>query len=366
MNSRIRVDARQAFNEFSDYQRRMLQGAQLLQRIKGEDVQIATAPKTEVFRQDKTVLYHYEPMAKNAVKVPVLIVFGLVGRYTFIDLQEDRSLTRSLLRQGIDLYVVDWGTPTRGDRWLKMEDYIDGYLDACVEHICATHGVPGITLLGICEGGVFTTCYAARHAKRVRNVILTITPIDFHPDTEDSPLHHGLINDWTRSMSPEDVDLLVAANGNLPGDMMSFLFSMMAPMNNLTKYSLGLYDVMDDEAKLMNFLRMEKWLADRPDHAGEAAKQWLKDLYQDNKLVKGEFALGGEIVDLKKIAMPVLNVYAQDDHIVPPKSTQPLQKKVGTKDYTALPLPGGHIGVFVSGKSQGILGKGIADWLKDR
>ena len=82
--------------------------------------------------------------------------------------------------------------------------------------------------------------------------------------------------------------------------------------------------------------------------------------------MKGEFELGGEIVDLKKIAMPVLNVYAQDDHIVPPKSTQPLQKKVGTKDYTALPLPGGHIGVFVSGKSQGILGKGIADWLKAR
>jgi len=187
MNSRIRVDARQAFNEFSEYQRRMLQGAQLLQRIKGDDVQIATAPKTEVFRQDKTVLYHYEPMAKNAVKVPVLIVFGLVGRYTFIDLQEDRSLTRSLLRQGIDLYVVDWGTPTRGDRWLKMEDYIDGYLDACVEHICKEHGVPGITLLGICEGGVFTTCYAARHPKRVRNLILTITPIDFHPDTQDSP-----------------------------------------------------------------------------------------------------------------------------------------------------------------------------------
>jgi polyhydroxyalkanoate synthase len=366
MSSRIKFDPQQAFNEFTEYQRKMVQGAQLLRKTKGEDVQIATAPKNEVFRQDKTVLYHYEPMAKQVVKVPVLIVFGLVGRYTFIDLQDDRSLTRSLLKQGIDLYVVDWGTPTRGDRWLKMEDYIDGYLDACVEHICEQHKVPGITLLGICEGGTFSTCYAARHPKRVRNLILTITPIDFHPEIEGSPLHHGLINNWTRSMSGEDVDVLVEANGNLPGDMMSFLFSMMAPMNNLTKYSLGLYDVMDDEAKLMNFLRMEKWLADRPDHAGEAGKQWLKDLYQENRLIKGEFMLGGEPVDLKKITMPILNVFAQDDHIVPPKSTQPLQKKVGTKDYTALPLPGGHIGVFVSSKSQGILGKSIVDWLKTR
>ena len=75
---------------------------------------------------------------------------------------------------------------------------------------------------------------------------------------------------------------------------------------------------MDDEKKLLNFLRMEKWLADRPDHPGEAAKQWLKDLYQANQLVKGEFQLDGKLVDLKKITMPVLNIFAQEDHIIPP------------------------------------------------
>jgi polyhydroxyalkanoate synthase len=344
----------------------MMHGSQLLQKTRGEDVEIATSPKTEVFRTDKTVLYHYEPIAERKVDIPVLIVFGLVGRYTFIDLQEDRSLTRNLLRQGIDLYVLDWGTPTRGDRWLTLEDYIDGYLNDCIEHICRAHNVPAITLLGICEGGTFSLCYAARQPKRVRNLILTITPVDFQPDIEGAPLHHGLINSWTSSMSSEDVDLLIDANGNLPGDLMSFLFSMMAPMNNLTKYNLGLYDVMDDESKLLNFLRMEKWLADRPDHAGEAGRQWLKNLYQRNELIKGEFKLGGEIVDLGKVSMPVLNVYAQDDHIVPIKSTEALAARVGTHDYTPLPLPGGHIGVFVSGKSQGILGKAIADWLKKR
>jgi polyhydroxyalkanoate synthase len=121
---------------------------------------------------------------------------------------------------------------------------------------------------------------------------------------------------------------------------------------------------MDDEKKLLNFLRMEKWLADRPDHPGEAAKQWLKDLYQDNKLVKGEFRINGRLVDLKKVTMPVLNVFAQEDHIIPPRSSQALKACIGTKVYTELPLPGGHVGVFVSGKSQGILGKNIFSWLK--
>jgi polyhydroxyalkanoate synthase len=121
---------------------------------------------------------------------------------------------------------------------------------------------------------------------------------------------------------------------------------------------------MDDEKKLLNFLRMEKWLADRPDHPGEAAKQWLKDFYQDNLMVKGKLKLGGTTVDLKKIDMPVLNVFAEEDHIIPPKSSQALKTLIGTKNYTELPLPGGHVGVFVSGKSQGILGKNIYAWLK--
>jgi polyhydroxyalkanoate synthase subunit PhaC len=364
---RVKVDPNDAVKEFAEFNRRMQQGRELLDRTRDEDVKIATTPKTEVFRQDKTVLYHYKPVAKKkTVATPVLVVYGLVGRYTMADLQEDRSLVRNLLAQGVDLYVVDWGTPTRSDRWLTLEDYIDGYLGDCVDLIRKHDRIDKVSLLGICEGGVFTICYAARNPGKVKSLVTTITPVDFHAGSKTAPLHHGLIGLWARSMTGEDVDRLVEANGNLPGELMSFVFSMMTPMNALTKYNVGLFDVMDDEKKLVNFLRMEKWLADRPDHPGEAAKQWLKDLYQDNQLVKGRFKLAGEKVDLKKITMPVLNIFAQEDHIVPPKSSQALKGHVGTRDYTELPLPGGHVGVFVSGKSQGILGKSIFAWLKAR
>ena len=364
--SRLQMDPQQAFTEFAEFNRRLIEGRELLARARDADVQIATTPKREVFRQDKTVLYHYEPMAERTVETPVLVAYGLVGRYTMADLQEDRSLIRNMLAQGVDLYAVDWGTPTRTDRWLTLDDYIEGYLNECVEFICRQHNTDSITLLGICEGGVFTICYAALHPERVKHLILTITPVDFHAVPPDGPAHHGLINLWAQSMTPEDIDRLIDANGNLPGALMSFVFSMMTPLNSLTKYNLGLFDVMDDEKKLLNFLRMEKWLADRPDHPGEAAKQWLKDFYKDNKLVKGQIELGGRQVDPANIRMPVLNVFAQDDHIIPPKSSQALGAVVGTKDYTELPLPGGHVGVFVSGKSQGILSKGIVEWLKKR
>jgi polyhydroxyalkanoate synthase len=364
MTTRIKVDPEQAVREFAEFQRKLARGTELLSKVKDRDVKVGSTPKTLVFQTDKVTLHHYKATAKTTINTPVLVTYGLVGRFTMADLQEDRSLIRNLLAQGVDVYVVDWGNPSRGDRWLTLDDYIDGYLDDCVEFIRSERGVDQITLLGICEGGVFTLAYAALHPEKVKNLILTITPVDFHADQDSNRPNHGFINLWTRSMTGEDVDRLIEANGNLPGELMSFVFSMMTPLASLTKYNVGLYDVMDDEAKLLNFLRMEKWLQDRPHHPGEAAKQWLKDLYQENRLVAGTFELNGRTVDLKKLTMPVLNIYALDDHIIPPASSQALKRFVGAKRYSELALPGGHVGVFVSSKSQGIVGKGVVDWLR--
>jgi len=366
MPFRLQLDPAGIVKEFAEISGRLVRGSELLRSVKDQEVEVGTTPKEQVFRIDKTVLYRYDAVTVPTVKTPVLVVYGLVGRYTMADLQEDRSLIRNLLAQGIDLYVVDWGNPTRTDRWLTMDDYVDDYLAACVDHVCEAHGIDQVNLLGICEGGVFTTCYAALHPERVRNLILTITPIDFHADQMEGRPDHGFINLWTRSLDKEDVDRLIEANGNLPGELMSFVFSSMTPLATLTKYNLGMLDVMDDEKKLMNFLRMEKWLQDRPHHPGEAAKQWLGDLYRDNKLVKNQFVLSGRKVELPNITMPVLNIYAENDHIIPPQTSRALGDHVGTDDYTEIGLPGGHVGVFVSGKSQGVLGKGITDWLRER
>jgi len=347
--------------------RKLARGAELLGRVRDADVAIATTPKDEVWRQDKVTLFRYRPLAAQSVRTPVLVVYGLIGRYTMADLQEDRSLVRNLLGLGVDLYVVDWGNPSRADRWLTLDDYIEGYLDECVDAIRARTGASKVSLLGICEGGTFCTAYAALQPDKVSTLTLTITPIDFHADAEgEQRPGFGFINHWVRSLPPADIDRLIEAHGSLPGDFMGAVFSMMTPMRSMLKYNLDMLEMVDDEKKLLNFLRMEKWIADRPDHPGEAAKQWLKDLYQQNKLVRNELELNGRRVDLGAITAPVLNVYAEDDHIVPPSTSRALGPLVGTADYTEMPLPGGHIGVFVGGRSQRLLGPGIVDWLRQR
>lgn len=359
-------DISQVFRNVSDLAGKLASGAQLFKEVRDEDVQIATTPKDEVWRSDKIALYRYRPVQERRLKEPLLIVFSLVGSYTIVDLQEDRSLVRNLLKQGIDVYVIDWGHASRGDQWLTMDDYINGYLHDAITAIRKRDGAEKVNILGICEGGTFSLCYAALHPDTVRSLILVVTPVDFHAKSTDEPIGHGFINLWSQNLKPEDVDQLMAAHGNLPGELMGSIFSSMTPMRTLLKYNLDLLEVASDKSKLMNFLRMEKWIGTRPPHPGELAKQWIKDLYQSNKLVANELQLGEHVVDLKNVTMPVLNVFATDDHIVPTAMTRDVGRHLGTKDYTEFSLPAGHMGIFVSGKTQGTLGSGLAQWLFER
>src|SRR4029453_5590489 len=155
----IDIKPEKALREAMSLAEKIVRGTELFSKLRDDEVRIATTPKDEVWRQDKVTLHHYRPLAEQKVATPVLIVYGLVGRYTMADLQEDRSLVRNLLRLRGDPYSVAGGEPPRADRWVTMDDYIDDYLAGAVAEIGRRHGIDRVSLLGICEGGVFTTCY---------------------------------------------------------------------------------------------------------------------------------------------------------------------------------------------------------------
>jgi polyhydroxyalkanoate synthase len=336
--------------------------SQNLSQLKEGQLEIGVTPKEEVFRVENIILYHYQPVVRQPFSPPLLIVYALVNRPYMVDLQENRSLVKALLAEGIDVYLVDWGYPTRSDRWRTISDYVDGYLDAFVDFIRERHALERINLLSICQGGTLSLCYTALHQEKVQNLVTMVTPVDFH-------IQDGLLNVWsgcTYGPDSMNVDAMVDALGNIPGDFMNFGFLMLKPFQlNVEKY-IGLADILDDEAKLINFLRMEKWIFDSPDQAGETFREFLKDFFQANKLVKGEIVLDGRRVLLSEITLPVLNIYAAEDHLVPPASSQALKKYIGSPDYTELCFPVGHIGMYVSGKVQKDLPPAIANWLKAR
>lgn len=353
--------------EMADETRRMTKAASLLAKIRDADVEIATAPKAEIWRDGKVSLHRYDtPEGVERRTGPVLLAYGLIGRYTMADLQPDRSLVRKLLLLGVDLYVVDWGHPRRADQHLRIDDYVTWFLDDCVEAIRTETEADKVSLLGICEGGTFCAIYAALFPEKIAKLITTITPIDFHADILDPNPGHGFINLWSRNLGTTEIDALLKIHGNLPGMFMGSVFQAITPVRTMTKYNRDLVDAAQDRDKLLNFLRMEKWIADRPDHPGAAARQWLVDLYRDNRLAKGTFEVNGQPVDLSCLKLPILNIFATQDHIIPPPCAQALGVLSGTDDYSEIAVEGGHVGLFVSRKSQGIVGQGIMDWLVAR
>jgi polyhydroxyalkanoate synthase len=265
-------------------------------------------------------------------------------------------VVETFLSRGIDLYMIDWGYPTRKDKFLGFDDHINGYMDTMVDFIRRRHDVEHINLMGICMGGTFCVIYSALHPEKVKNLITTVTPTNFDTDK-------GLLHTWMRGI---DADSLVDTYGNIPGDVMNFGFLLLNPARLMIDKYVGFFEHMDNKPFVENFVRMEKWIFDSPDLPGETFRKFIKDCYQNNLLIQGRLEVGGRRVDLKKIDMPLINFYGKYDHLVPPEACELLTGKVGSKDVTDVCLDTGHIGIYVSSKCQREFAPRIAEWLKER
>ena len=319
------------------------------------DTDIATTPYETVYREDRVKVNYYKPDERR-LKIPLLLVYALINRETMLDLQPGRSVIQNLLNEGIEVYLVQWGYPTRKDKYLTIDDHVNGYMDNVIDFIRQRHSLPKVHLMGICMGGTFSIIYAALNPKKVKNLITTVTPTNFDTDK-------GLLHVWTKEI---DVDRMVDTFGNMPGDLLNIVFLLMNPARLMIDKYVGFMENIDNRQFVENFIRMEKWIFDSPDVPGETFRQFFKDCYQENLLIKGKMEVGGKRVNLKKITMPVLNIYGRYDHLVPPEACEILTAKVGTKDAEDLCLDTGHIGIYVSSKCQKEFSPKIARWLKAR
>lgn len=349
-----RFDPQAAARELVDFAQKFAAGLPTLHAAR--DARPGCSEKEAVWRDGKVTLFRYKPIAKPAGVSPLVISYALVNRPYMMDLQEDRSLIRRLLEEGLDVYLIDWGYPDGADRFTDLDDYINGYLHGALEHVLTSHDIERTNLLGVCQGGTFSLCYTALHPERVKNLVTMVTPVDFKTP-------ENLLSKWAQDL---DVDALVDSQGNVSGEMLNVAYVSLMPFRLMQQKYVGLVELLHDPKQVENFMRMERWIFDSPDQAGEAFRQFTKWFYQENRLVSGSLEIGGEKIDLKRITQPVLNVYGRQDHLVPQSASTPLGGLIGTRDYQAFGLDVGHIGMYVSGKSQRDLPRKIASWLKER
>jgi polyhydroxyalkanoate synthase len=323
-----------------------------------QDVEVGETPSEVVYEENKLRLLHYESRTEEQHDVPILVVYALINRPYILDLQPERSVIRTLLDNGFDVYMIDWDEPSTLDRSLKLDDYVNRYMENCVDEVRERSGHDSINVLGYCMGGTMSTMYAALNPEKVRNLALMAAGLCFAGDS-------GVLELWgdDEYFEPRAV---TETYHNVPAEFLDVGFALMDPVQNyVTKY-VNLYENAENEDFVENFARMEEWLGDGIDVAGQTFVEFIEDIYQENKLMQNELYLGGEHVDIENIEMPVLQIVAEYDHLIPPEASKPFNDAVPTDDKTILEFPTGHIGMSVSSKSHAELWPDVCDWFEAR
>jgi polyhydroxyalkanoate synthase len=319
------------------------------------ETRVGTTPHDVVFSSGGMRLLRYRREWPATQAQPVLFCYALINRPYILDLQPDKSVVRHYLERGFEVYMIDWGVPSDADRGLTLEDYVCERLNSVVAFILAQHRSQSLHLLGYCMGGTLAALFTALEPSAVETLTLLAAPIDFAG-------RESLLNVWSSSKY-FDVDAFIDANGNCPAWFLQLCFLHTKPIQNLLEKNISFYEHMNDRRFVANFFAMERWVNDNIPVAGETFRQFVKDLYQENQLVRGNFHLGARRVDLSRIACPLLLLTASNDHLVAPRSTIGIRSHVGSRVIKEMMIEAGHVGLVVSSKAHKTFWPEAARWL---
>lgn len=311
-----------------------------------------------LLREGTHTLLHYPRRTPATQAEPVLLCYALINRPYILDLERERSVVRRYLEAGFEVYMIDWGVPTYADRGLSLAHYVRGFLARSVEAVLRRHQRPDLHLLGYCMGGTMSVMHAALDPATVKTLTLLAAPIDFSG-------RQSLLNLWTR---PEtfDVDALLAVHGNCPAWFLQSCFTFMNPVRNFIDKPIAFWEHMDDPRSVESAFALERWLNDNIPVAGETFRQFVKDLFQHNRLVRGEIVLDGRRVDLSRITCPLLLLTASSDHLVAPEATEGIRPHVGSRVVLSLSSRAGHVGLVVGGGAHEKVWPQVTRWAAER
>ena len=346
----IPKDVENFFEKYSSGMSVLLEGAQ---------ANTGQTPKEVVWTKNKAKLYRYEPSAEKKYPFPILMVYALINRPYVLDLLPGNSFIEYLVGEGFDVYLLDWGIPGDEDKDMDLEHYILYYLPRAVKKVLRTSDAEEFTLFGYCMGGTMSAIYASLFPEHLKNLILLTAPVSFPRD------EIGLFSLFTNEKYLNQ-DLMADAFGNIPPEMVDTGMQMLKPVTNYVGTYVNMWERIFDEKPMETWLAMNKWVNDGTPFPGAAFKQWIKEIYRQNKLIKGELKLRGHQIDLSDITCPTLNIAGKKDHICFLGQAEPTMDIISSEDKEFFVLDAGHVGLMTGrGARKGLWPK-VISWLETR
>jgi polyhydroxyalkanoate synthase len=315
---------------------------------------VAATPRDLVWKLDKARLWRYRsPGPRHGP--PILIVHSLVSKSYILDLLPGNSMVAYMVGEGFDVFLLDWVPPDAADAENTLETYVDHYIPKAMAAVGRESGTTELTVIGYCYAGVLTLLLAAAHPELgIRNLITLTTPCDY---TKMGFMSKMFLEG---RLDPEDV---VDDTGLVPASAMDEGFQALKPTDRVVQ-RLNLWQNLWNDQWVEGFAAMNRWARDQVAFPGAAFRQTVDILIRRNALLDGVIPFGRGEVRLKDIRCPYLNVYCEQDTIVPAASSQPLVALVGSKDADELRLQSGHVGLVAGRQAAKVARPQMVDWIR--
>nr|WP_263328271.1 alpha/beta fold hydrolase [Neobacillus sp. Marseille-Q6967] len=337
-----------------DYEKETKRWAHVLQLLSEPEPKVGHTPRNEVWRKNKSVLWHY-PAKQKKYEIPLFFVYSLFNKPYILDIAPKASVIEKLTNMGYEVYLLDWGTPGYEDKKIGLDTYIEKYLKTAVKRAVRHSGADEITLVGYCLGGTIASIYAAVAEEPIKNLIVATVPIDFGPfigpDKWAEGMREGHFN----------FDRFIDVYGVIPPALVEGMFRAIGAPIYFTNYTMLLSRAYD-QRYVDKWRRMNKWTLDQVPFAGEAYRQLGNDLFKENKLIKGELLVGNKKVDLSNIKANLFVVSGSRDNLILEDQSKPIMDLVSSEDKTYISVEAGHVGLALSGMFADI----VDGWVSSR